>query len=375
MGMKLPIAATSIVCSACIAASVAAPAVGLPEKSVKGEATRIVTQEYKLLAITDPVTGVITLIAVPLQDLGKINKFFVDNLLSPLFTLASATLNIPTQISNQVPPETAINNNITVPIGKLEAFPAGLAALIQDIFGGASTFAVADSPPGSNVALAAAPGTDLVSLVSPIADLGKINKFFADNLLSPAFTLASSPLNIPTQISNQVPPETAIENNITKPIAKLEGLPAGFADLVRDIIGGSSGFAASEAAQFTTDPTAGPRTLSTNADLGKTDPTARSNSSITDVPGSVTGTGAPQRKPAPRLVNLGLDSTDRTDAGGRHRLENLGNLASSWTPPTRKLNGKRDSAESGGTVGATSGSNPSGSGQPSSSNPQDNGEK
>ena len=135
MGMKLPIAATSIVCSACIATSVAAPAIGLPEKSVKGEAARSVTQEYKLLAATDPVTGAVTLVAVPLQDLGKINKFFADNLLSPVFTLASSPLNIPTQISNQVPPETAIQNNITKPITTLEGFPAGLADLVRDITG------------------------------------------------------------------------------------------------------------------------------------------------------------------------------------------------------------------------------------------------
>ena len=217
MGMKLPIAATSIVCSACIAASVAAPAVDLPEKSVKSEAARSVTQDYKLLAVTDPITGAVTLIALPLQDLGKIDKFFADNLLSPLFTLASSPLNIPTQISNQVPPETAIQNNITVPIQELQAFPAALAALIQDL-GGADAMAAR----GPNVALAADPVT---GLTSPLADLGQIDKFFADNLISPLFTLASSPLNIPTQISNQVPPETAIQNNITVPIGKLEGLP------------------------------------------------------------------------------------------------------------------------------------------------------
>lgn len=217
------------------------------------------------------------------------------------------------------------------------------------------------------------PTTGLVSAVSPLQDLGKVNKFFADNLLSPVFTLASSPLNIPTQISNQVPPETAIQNNITKPIATLEGFPAGLADLLRDIAGGTSGFAAADATPLTTDPTPGPRKLTnpsitdvpgiitnatTNAGLGKTDPTLGSKSSITDVPGSLT---APQRKSASRLVNLGLNSTDRTDTGGggRHRLENIGHLASSWTPSTRKLNGQKDSTTPGHTADATSGSNPS----------------
>ena len=289
MGMKLPIAATTIVCSACIAASVASPAVDLPGKIVKNEASRSVTQEYKLLAVTDPVTGVVTLIALPLQDLGKINKFFVDNLINPLFTLASSPLNIPTQISNQVPPETAIQTNITVPIQKLQAFPDGLAALIQDILGGADAMAAARP----NVALAADPATGVVSPVTALQDLGKINKFFVDNLINPLFTLASSPLNIPTQISNQVPPETAIQTNITVPIQKLQAFPDGFADLVRDILGGASGFAAAEAAPLNAGSTLGSRVLAKPSITGvsKSDPTLGSTSSITDVPGSGAGTG------------------------------------------------------------------------------------
>ena len=194
MGMtKLPIAATSIVCSACVAVSVAAPTVDLPEKSRQVEAARSVTQEYKLVAVTDPITGAVTLFALPLADLGQVNKFFADNLLSPLFTLASSPLNIPTQVSNQVPLDTAIQNNITVPIQKLQAFPAGLVALIQDIFGGTSMMAAS----GPNVALAAAPTPGLDALVSPLADLGQVNKFFADNLLSPLFTFGLQPAEHP----------------------------------------------------------------------------------------------------------------------------------------------------------------------------------
>ena len=71
MGMKLPIAATSIVCSACVAVSVAAPTVDLPEKAVKIEAARSVTQEYKLLAVTDPVNGAVTLFALSLETSAR----------------------------------------------------------------------------------------------------------------------------------------------------------------------------------------------------------------------------------------------------------------------------------------------------------------
>ena len=366
MGMKLPIAATSIVCSACVAVSVAAPTVDLPEKSRQVEAARSVTQEYKLVAVTDPITGAVTLFALSLADLGKINKFFADNLLSPLFTLASSPLNIPTQVSNQVPLETAIQNNITVPIQKLQAFPAGLVALIQDIFGGTSMMAAS----GPNVALAAAPTPGLDALVSPLADLGQVNKFFADNLLSPLFTLGSSPLNIPTQLSNQKSVDEVIKANITDPIDKLEGFPAGLADLVRDILGGATGFAAAGSEKLAIPSITGAPGIitkaTTNAGTGKTDPTLGSSSSITDLPGFASGDDAPQRKTPPRFVNLRTHSEDPTDTGqgGRHRLENI-SRSLRFTPPSRKLHEKTESTSTGNPAA----SNPEG---PNPSDPPNN---
>ena len=85
------------------------------------------------------------------------------------------------------------------------------------------------------------------------------------------------------------------------------------------------------------------------------------------------GASAQQRKSGPRLVNLGLDPTARPDTGGRHRLEDIGNLSSSWTLSTRKLNGKKSTSDD--TAGVAAGSNPPGSGQPSDSNPPDNDKK
>ena len=131
---------------------------------------------------------------------------------------------------------------------------------------------------------------------------------------------------------------------------------------MRDILGGADTLTATEAAPVKTDPTPGPKTVDNPSitgvpALGKTDPPLGSKPSITDIPGSVTDAGAPQRKSGPRLVNLGPDRKDPTDTdrGGRHRLENLGKLTSSWTPKPRKLHDKKDSTTTGNPAGSNSG--------------------
>ena len=94
-------------------------------------------------------------------------------------------------------------------------------------------------------------------------------------------------------------------------------------------------------------------------DLGKTDPDLGSNSSVTDA-------GAPQRKSAPRLVNVRTHSTDPTDTGqgGRHRLENI-SRSLRFTPPSRKLHEKTESTSTGNPAA----SNPEG---PKPSDPPNN---
>ena len=292
MWVKVPAAAASIVCSACIAASVTAPVVALPEKSNKVEASQSVTRPISLAASTstlaaDPVTDILTLLGLPLQVVYNIQTIAVNPyLITPLGTLAVSPLTIPFQLASGVPIDTIIQNTFTTPVDKLTQFPTVFADTVSDqvtlvidtlesIFGGTSmaTLGTAKADLAAAPAITAAdPLTNLLTLLGLPLQVAYNIQTIALNpyLITPLGTLAVSPLTIPFQLASGVPIDTIIQNTFTTPIDKLTDFPSVFAstvsdqiDLVvqtlQDIFGGGTMLAANKETTFKAADSAAPK--------------------------------------------------------------------------------------------------------------------